>query len=76
MRGTKIVWAVVLVVVVAQFAVTYLPLLQAVFSTEPIPFLDGMLIVGVGVALFAVVETEKQIRLRISPNVTNDYTGV
>ncbi|WP_417820548.1 cation-transporting P-type ATPase [Terasakiella sp.] len=75
-RGTKIVWAVVLVVVVAQFAVTYLPLLQAVFSTEPIPFLDGMLIVGVGVALFAIVETEKQIRLRISPNVTNDYTGV
>lgn len=74
-RGTKIVWAVVLVVAVAQFAITYLPLLQTVFSTEPIPFLDGMLIVGVGVALFAVVETEKQIRLRISPNVTNDYTG-
>ncbi len=74
-RGTKIVWAVVLVVAVAQFAVTYLPLLQTVFSTEPIPFLDGMLIVGVGVALFAVVETEKQIRLRISPKVMNDYTG-
>jgi len=70
-RGTKIVWAVVLVVAVAQFAITYLPLLQTVFSTKPIPFLDGMLIVGVGVALFAVVETEKQIRLRISPKVTN-----
>ncbi|WP_188662799.1 cation-transporting P-type ATPase [Terasakiella brassicae] len=75
-RGTRIVWAVVLIVAVAQFAITYLPLLQTVFSTKPIPFLDGMLIVGVGVALFAVVETEKQIRLRISPKERNDYTGV
>jgi hypothetical protein len=25
---------------------------------------DGILIVGVGVALFAIIETEKQIRLR------------
>jgi hypothetical protein len=29
-----------------------------------VPFLDGLLIFGVGAALFAIVETEKQIRLR------------
>jgi magnesium-transporting ATPase (P-type) len=63
-RGTKMVWAVVIVITVAQFAITYLPLLQAVFATEAIPLLDGILIVGVGVALFAIIETEKQIRLR------------
>ncbi len=65
-RGTKMVWTVVIVITGAQFAITYLPLLQTVFATEPIPFLDGMLIVGVGVALFAIIETEKQIRLRAS----------
>ena len=62
-RGTKMVWATVLAVTVAQFAVTYVPLLQGVFATEGVPIFDGMLIVGVGVALFAIVESEKQLRL-------------
>jgi len=63
-RGTRMVWTVVIVIAAAQFAVTYLPLLQTVFATESISFGDGLLIVGVGVALFAIIETEKQIRLR------------
>jgi len=62
-RGTRVIWLVVLVVTGAQFAITYLPPLQAIFATEAIPFLDGLLIVGVGVALFAIVEIQKQIRL-------------
>ncbi|WP_298718638.1 cation-transporting P-type ATPase [uncultured Oceanisphaera sp.] len=62
-RGTKVVWIVVLVVVAAQFAITYLPPLQTVFATEAIPFLDGVLILAIGAALFALIETEKQIRL-------------
>ncbi len=52
-------------VTLAQFGITYLPPLQAIFATEAIPLLDGALIVGVGVALFALLETEKQIRLAI-----------
>jgi magnesium-transporting ATPase (P-type) len=64
-RGTAVVWTMVVVVTVAQFAITYVPFLQAVFGTRPIPFFDGLLIVGVGVALFAIIETEKQIRLAI-----------
>jgi magnesium-transporting ATPase (P-type) len=64
-RGTRVVWLVVIVVALAQFAITYLPPLQAVFATEPVPFLDGVLIFGVGVALFALLETEKQLRLRL-----------
>lgn len=62
-RGTKVVWLVVVIITIAQFAITYLPPLQAVFDTEAIPFWDGVLIIGVGVALFAIIETEKQIRL-------------
>lgn len=64
-RGTKVVWSVVIAVAVAQFAITYLPPLQTVFATVSIPFLDGLLIVGVGIALFAIIEIEKQLRLTL-----------
>lgn len=62
-KGTKVVWAVVIAITVAQFAITYLPPLQRIFATEAIPFWYGVLIVGIGAALFAIIETEKQIRL-------------
>ncbi|MDF2368178.1 MAG: cation-transporting P-type ATPase [Sneathiella sp.] len=62
-QGTKVIWTTVFIVTVAQFAITYLPPLQHVFATEAVPVFDGLLIVGVGVALFAVIETEKQLRL-------------
>ncbi|RPI54932.1 MAG: cation-transporting P-type ATPase [Acidobacteria bacterium] len=64
-RGTKAVWLTVIIVIVAQFSMTYVPSLQRVFSTEAVPFLDGLLVVGIGMTLFALVETEKQIRLRV-----------
>lgn len=62
-RGTKVVWSVVIAVTTAQFAITYLPPLQSIFVTVAIPFWDGVLILGVGVALFTIIEVEKQIRL-------------
>jgi magnesium-transporting ATPase (P-type) len=65
-RGTKEVWLSVIVITLAQFAITYLPPLQVIFSTQSILFFDGVLIVGVGVALFAIIEIEKQIRIRLS----------
>ncbi|WP_229440540.1 cation-transporting P-type ATPase [Massilia sp. BSC265] len=64
-RGTRVVWTVVTVVTAAQFAITYLPPMQSVFGTVAVGLWDGVLIVGTGVALFAVIETEKQIRLRM-----------
>ena len=64
-RGTRIVWFTVTVVAIAQFAITYLPPLQKVFSTVAIPLRDGILIIGIGVLLFAFIETEKQLRLRL-----------
>ena len=64
-RGTKVVWLTVIVITVAQFSITYLPPLQAIFSTEAISLLDGLIIVGIGVALFALIEVEKQLRLRL-----------
>lgn len=64
-RGTRVVWLTVIIIAVAQFSITYLPPLQAVFGTKSVPFLDGLLIVGVGIALFAIIEIEKQLRLRL-----------
>lgn len=64
-RGTKVVWAVVAVITVSQFAMTYVPVLQSVFETESVPLWDGLLVIAVGIALFAIVEAEKQIRLHL-----------
>lgn len=64
-RGTKIVWVVVIAVTLAQFAITYLTPLQSIFATAPIPFWDGVLILGVGVVLFIIIEVEKQLRLSL-----------
>jgi hypothetical protein len=60
-----VVWIVVVIVTAAQFAVTYLPLLQPILGTRPVPLFDGMLIVGLGVAFFAIIEIEKRIRLAL-----------
>lgn len=64
-RGTRVVWTVVGIITVAQLAITYLPALQAVFETETVALRDGLLVIAVGIALFAIVETEKQIRLHL-----------
>ncbi|GGO32869.1 carbonate dehydratase [Gemmobacter aquaticus] len=62
-RGTPVIWTVTAAITAAQVAVTYVPLLQKVFGTEPVALSDGLLIVGVGAAFLALIEIEKQIRL-------------
>ncbi len=62
-RGTPVVWYAVITVTAAQFAITYLAPLQAIFGTEAVPFVDGLLIVVTGSVFFALIETEKQMRL-------------
>lgn len=64
-RGTPVVWFAIVSVTMAQFAVTYLPPLQAVFGTQAIPISDGVMIVAIGVVFFALIELEKQMRLAL-----------
>ena len=59
--GTPAVLIGVALVVVMQLAFTYVPAMQAVFGTAPVGIVDGMPIVGVGVALLLLVEIEKRI---------------
>jgi magnesium-transporting ATPase (P-type) len=71
-HGTSLTWTGVLgtpavllgvgLVTAGQFAMTYLPPMQAVFDTRPVALLDGLAVIGVGVVLLLVVETEAWIR--------------
>lgn len=74
-RGTKVVWLAVLVVSAGQFAITYIPTLQKIFATEAVTFADGVLIVAIGVALFTIVEIEKQLRIRLSRQTPDFIIG-
>ena len=62
-KGTRIVWACVAGVAAAQLAITYLPPLQAAFGTRGVPLFEGAVIVAVGAVFFALIESEKQMRL-------------
>jgi magnesium-transporting ATPase (P-type) len=64
-RGTPVVWATVITVTVAQFMITYVPPLQTLFGTRPVPLLDGLLIVAVACVFFTLLELEKQMRLAL-----------
>ncbi len=64
-RGTRVVWLTVIIVTCAQFSITYLPPLQALFTTVAVPLHEGINIVGVGLMLLVVIEAEKQLRLRL-----------
>lgn len=63
-RGTPAVWGTVAVILLAQLAITYWPPLQALFATEAVSMVDCLLVLGIGVVLFVVIETEKQLRMR------------
>lgn len=65
-RGTKIIWLAIILVVAGQLSVTYVPYLQALFATESIALIDCLIILSIGVALFIFIELEKQIRIRFS----------
>ncbi|MGA0543172.1 cation-transporting P-type ATPase [Neotabrizicola sp. VNH66] len=69
LRGTGPVLAAVGVVVVAQFAFTYLPIMNTVFGSVPLSLTDGMLVVAIGAASLIVLEIEKHLlRDRFGPD--------
>lgn len=65
-RGTRAVWISVIAVVIAQLLFTYAPFMHAVFATRPVSLTDGAVVIGIGLAFFALVEIEKQLRLRLT----------
>jgi magnesium-transporting ATPase (P-type) len=62
--GTPVVLSALVVITLAQFAFTYLPLMHTLFDSRPVPLAGGLLIVGTGVALLLLLEVEKTIMRR------------
>jgi len=65
-RGTKAVWIAVGVVTLGQLLITYVRPLQTVFETQRVGWQDGLLMILIGVTLFVIIETEKQLRFRLA----------
>ena len=63
--GTPPVLIAVGVVVLAQLAFTYLPLMHYLFATKPVSLGDGLLIIGVGVLAMIILESEKHLMRRL-----------
>lgn len=57
--GTPAVLAAIAIVVVAQFAFTYAPFMNTIFATEALTLAEGLIAIGLGMILFAVLEAEK-----------------
>lgn len=65
MRGPRVIWISIVTVAIGQIAITYVPWFQSVFKTEAVNLFDVMLIVSVGIAMFVIIEFEKQFRFRV-----------
>lgn len=63
--GTPAVLLAVGGLTMAQFGYTYLPFMNALFGSAPVSLVDGLVTVGVGVALLGVLETEKWLVRRL-----------
>ena len=68
LRGTPIVWFSIIVVTISQIFITYVPWFQNIFATEPLSIADIGLVLGIGVTMFLIIETEKRIRIRLLRN--------
>jgi magnesium-transporting ATPase (P-type) len=72
--GTPAVLIGVATLTAAQFAFTYLPVMQSVFETRPVRLLDGIAVIGVGAVLLFAVEGEKKLR-SVMPKALRHATG-
>lgn len=59
--GTPAVLIAVTVVFIAQLMFTYLPVMHSLFDTRPLGIADGVLIIGIGIAMMIVLEVEKTL---------------
>ena len=76
--GTRPVLIGLAVIVAAQLLLTYAPFMQAVFETRPLGLVEGAVIIGAGVLLLLLAETEKRVRalLKRTPPGTSTRTHV
>jgi magnesium-transporting ATPase (P-type) len=59
--GNPAIWGGIAATVVAQWAMTYLPVGHRLFHTAPIPFVEWVRVVAIGGATFVIVEIVKAL---------------
>lgn len=64
--GTPIVLAAIVAVAIAQLLFTYAPFMHDIFDSRPLSLTDGLMIIGLGAAMFAVLELEKLAAHRLA----------
>ena len=62
--GTLPVLLAIAIVVIAQLAFTYLPVMQELFASKPVSLTDGALIIAVGILAMIILEVEKHVMRR------------
>ena len=62
LRGTRAVMIAVGLVVVLQLMFTYAPFMNTFFDTRPVDLIHGVQILAIGLAVFMVLEIEKNLR--------------
>jgi len=60
--GSKAILIAITVVIILQATFTYAPFMEEFFDTRPVDFIHGMEIIGIGIALFMILELEKWVR--------------
>ena len=63
--GTPPVLIALVVVVLAQLAFTYAPVMQELFESRPVAFADGVVILAAGIVLMIILEVEKVVLRRL-----------
>ncbi len=69
--GTPAVLAAVAAVVAAQLLFTYAPFMNALFDSRPLALGDWILLVGLGMAIFLLMEGEKLLTRRLAKKTSN-----
>ena len=58
-RGTRPIYLALAAIVLGQLAFTYLPVMNAIFGTEPLSIAEGALVLALGAGTFVLLEVEK-----------------
>lgn len=62
--GTRAVWIAISIVLALQFLFTYAPFMQFFFETRSMAVREAVIIVGIGLLLFIILECERWIRMQ------------
>jgi cation-transporting ATPase F len=67
--SNPIFWAGIGIMVFLQIAFTHVPFMNAAFQSSPISLMEWAVCIGVGIAIYAIIEVEKFIGSKLAPRL-------